>query len=216
MNTCFIVAGRRKLLDDRTLRSLRHPTANGISPLCRGDFLTLPSGAWGANCYLTDYKVIPYAGDASLVPLKVIAFGTSLTRGYGLKEESTYRYLVASYVEKNTERTISTRTFAHSAAYLTDASDAGTLALSAAPSKGDLNGTIPAVEPASGQADEGQADCALKRKDSLQNADLILLDGCINEVNAVLIVAPWTKPEDISKPIPKSIARICSRYLANS
>ena len=157
----------------------------------------LPSGAWGANCYLTDYKVIPYAGDASLVPLKVIAFGTSLTWGDGLKEESTYRYLVASYVGQQTKRTVAMWTFAHSAAYLTDASDAGTLALSAAPSKGDLNGTIPAVEPASGQADEGQADCALKRKDSLQNADLILLDGCINEVNAVLIVAPWTKPEDI-------------------
>jgi hypothetical protein len=157
----------------------------------------LPSGAWGANCYLTDYNVIPYAGDAGLVPLKVIAFGTSLTWGDGLKEESTYRYLVASYVGKQTKRTVAMWTFAHSAAYLTDASDAGTLALSAAPSKGDLNGTIPAVESVSGQTDDGQADCALKRKASLQNADLILLDGCINEVNAVLIVAPWTKPEDI-------------------
>lgn len=153
----------------------------------------LPSGAWGANCNLTDYKVIPYAGDASLLPLKVIAFGTSLTWGDGLKEESTYRYLVASYVAQQTKRTVAMWTFAHSAAYLTDASDAGTLALSAAPSKGDLNGSIPAVEPVSGQADDGQADCALKRKDSLQDADLILLDGCINEVNAVSIVAPWTK-----------------------
>jgi hypothetical protein len=153
----------------------------------------LPSSAWGANCYLTDYKVIPYAGDAGLVPLKVIAFGTSLTWGDGLKEESTYRYLVASYVGQQTKRTVAVWTFAHSAAYLTDASDAGTLALSAAPSKGDLNGSIPAVEPVTGQADDGQADCALNRKDSLRSADLILLDGCINEVNAVLIVAPWTK-----------------------
>ena len=127
----------------------------------------------------------------------MLAFGTSLTWGDGLKQECTYRYLVAGEISERTHRSVELWTFAHSAAYLTDAADAGALALSARPSKGDLNGSIASVSSAGTTSNDGQAECALSSIGSLQDADLIVLDGCVNEVNAVLIVAPWTPSSKI-------------------
>lgn len=73
----------------------------------------------------------------------VIAFGTSLMWGNGLKERDTFRYLVADWLATNTSRAVLLTTYAHSAAVLKDAGDEP---MNPAPTIGDLNNAVPSVD----------------------------------------------------------------------
>jgi hypothetical protein len=121
-------------------------------------------------------------------PVKIIAVGTSLMWGNGLKEKDTFRHLVANWVAERTGQPVMLTTFAHSAALLGPPVPGTVLEGDANWGVGDLNYSVPSVSE--------QIDCAASLPDTT-DVDLILLDGCINEVGAETIPLPWTDPNDL-------------------
>jgi hypothetical protein len=116
--------------------------------------------------------------------------------GDGLKPGETFRSQVAFWVSSQTGRPVQVETFAHSAAHLITGSlqsnpetDISAI-LHAPPDIGDINTPLPSVDQ--------QIDCAAGIK-GLSNSDLILVEGCINDVGAESIVYPWTNTEQLIK-----------------
>ena len=114
--------------------------------------------------------------------LTVLAFGTSVMWGDGLRQENTFRYQVTDWIAAQTNRTVTLATFAHSGALLNTPTSSVTP--NPAPSVGDLNSSLPSVDQ--------QIECASGMGD-LSSASLILVEGCINDVGAESIVYPWTE-----------------------
>jgi hypothetical protein len=129
---------------------------------------------------------VPFAPGTSI--LNVVALGTSLMWGDGLKEEETFRYRVADWLAQQTARPVQLTTFAHSSAYLGDPPPGVTVGPNPAPTIGDINSFVPNVDD--------QIACATSEY-SLSPANLVIVDGCINEVDPYSIVAPWTKTIDL-------------------
>jgi hypothetical protein len=120
--------------------------------------------------------------------LSVVALGTSLTWGDGVKQPDTFRYKVADWITQQTGRPVQLTTFAHSAAILADPPPGVAVGPNPAPTIGDINSAVPSVDD--------QIACATDQY-SLASASLVILDGCINEVNAYLIVAPWESTSEL-------------------
>jgi hypothetical protein len=148
------------------------------------------------DCYLTD--VHPFGGDTShktpVPPLAVAAFGTSVTWGDGLHQANTFRYRVSSWLAQMTQRRVLLWTFAHSDSYLAEI--AGDKEYSPDPYNGALNGNYPTVDQ--------QIDCAVSEF-GLGGADLILVEGCANEVDTKYKRLVWfgTDPEVIRQDAQK-------------
>lgn len=142
------------------------------------------------RCVPTDVTVRKANPSMTGQPVKVIAFGTSLMWGNGLKEPDTFRYLVADWVAERTGRPVALTTFAHSAALLGLPATGAVLEGNSDWAVGDLNYSVPTVHQ--------QIDCATSLPDTA-DADLILLEGCINEVGAESIPLPWTNAIDLKK-----------------
>lgn len=158
-------------------------------------------GCWSTDNYVTQHISIGSAQPSANKPaevqspfpsgsriLSVVALGTSLMWGDGLKQPDTFRYEVANWITQQTARPVQLTTFAHSAAYLDGPPPDVTVGPNPAPWVGDINWNVPSVDD--------QITCATGQY-QLASADLILLDGCINEVNAYLIVAPWENTSDL-------------------
>jgi hypothetical protein len=140
---------------------------------------------------VTDTVVVtPADRNVTGQPLKMIAFGTSLMWGNGLKGPHTFRYLVAESVAEKSGRPVALTTFAHSAALLGVPQPGADLEGDSNWDVGDLNYSLPAVHQ--------QIDCAAGLPET-KDADLILMDGCINEVGAESIPLPWTDPNDLKQ-----------------
>lgn len=148
------------------------------------------------NCTPTDASPV-WKGNGA--PLKVLALGTSLMWGNGLKLPRTFRYQVAEEVAKRTGRPVQLTTFAHSAALLGLAGQGASTEGVSTWTWGDLNYSEPSVHD--------QMDCAADAT-ATSDADLILLDGCINEVGAESIPLPWTKPADLEDRTKKACGRM--------
>lgn len=147
--------------------------------------------AFSETCYLTNFSSFPSPSSNSAGPLNVVALGSSVMWGDGLHTEHTFRYQVAEWLATTTDKPVRLWTFAHSAAFLKVISGTGTL--SPDPRVGALNGNWPeGVYPAVTE----QVNCAAGRH-SLGDANLVLVDGCINEVNAETIVDPRTDTDDL-------------------
>jgi hypothetical protein len=144
----------------------------------------------GQNCSQTDSYSTPVRNDGrpDVVKLRIIAFGTSLMWGNGLRQNETFRHVLTDWVAEETARPVELTTFAHSGALLTRASQQGAIPENPALSIGDLNASLPTVDE--------QIDCAAATA-GLDKADLILIEGCINDVGAEDIVYPWTDPQQL-------------------
>jgi hypothetical protein len=127
-------------------------------------------------------------------PLVMLAFGDSPMWGNGLEDAHKYVHLVAQYVADGTGRTVKLITYAHSGANIADETDScyePIIPAKGIPS-GDLNAGLPTVL---------QQEEAAAASRNYQEAELILVDGCINDVNAEKIALPFPfsglKPEDV-------------------
>lgn len=118
-------------------------------------------------------------------PLTMLAFGDSAMWGNGLKDDSKYAHLVAQYVAEGTGRSVKLITYAHSGAKIADDSNSCYEPLISSDQRppGDLNAGLPTTL---------QQEAAAARQ--YQDAELVLLDGCINDVN----------PEKVALPFPLS------------
>jgi hypothetical protein len=135
----------------------------------------------------TDSVLRPGLG-ATGTPLTILAFGTSVMWGNGLNQSDTFRYKVADWIATQASMPVQLTTFAHSSALLSPPEPGESVAANPAPWIGDLNNSLPSVDE--------QIECAANSP-SFSRADLVLAEGCINEVGAESIVYPWTGTNDL-------------------
>lgn len=145
-----------------------------------------------SNCAPTNSVVLPETSAPQGIPLKVLAFGTSLMWDNGVTNQHSFRYLVAKKLSADTSRRVALTTFAHSAALLGVPEPGTKLEGDASWNLGDLNSSEPTVHD--------QIECAAGSANTAE-ADLILVDGCINEVGAESIPLPWTQKDELRKRI---------------
>lgn len=126
--------------------------------------------------------------------LTMLTFGDSAMWGNGLKDSYKYAYLVAQYVADGTGRSVHLVSYAHSGANLAIETDSCYEPMIASDSRppGDLNAGLP-----TGLQQASNAAVVARYND----AELILLDGCINDVGAEKIALPFpfsrSTPEEI-------------------
>jgi hypothetical protein len=123
--------------------------------------------------------------------LKIVTLGDSVVWGNGNTEPNKFAVKVAHDLANATGRPAMVVAYAHSGAKLYDGSDHESLVpVDGSVFQMDLNSEGPTTYE--------QATCAAS-KDS--DAEVVLLDGCINEVGATHIALPlpfnWTTPEKI-------------------
>jgi len=161
----------------------------------------------GAQCYQTlhqDFRP-QGSGSATLVnplphddtkPLTIIALGDSVVWGNGDDLPHKFALNVSQRTADLTRRDVQLFSFAHSAAVLVGTDGALVPSLGGI-DQGDPNSSQPNIK--------WSADCASK---VLPEAELVLVDGCINDVHAENIAIPW--PFDWT-----SVEEIRDRVFAN-
>src|SRR5947208_5900513 len=107
-------------------------------------------------------------------PLNLLVLGDSISWGQGLKEEHKAWYLVKSWLQQNTGREVRERIEAHSGAVI------GTVNQSEPAAFSDLNGELSRAYPTI----HGQLDHALKMYADPASVDLVIVDGCINDLDS--------------------------------
>jgi len=153
--------------------------------LCAGSQKTQGQTCLPTDTYLTGGTTTSKAGPPTL---QIVAIGTSVMWGNGLREKQTFRHQVADWLALQTGRPVELTTFAHSGSLLVRESASGTILQNPALAIGDLNASLPTVDE--------QIDCAAATPNS-PNPDLILIEGCINDVGAEDIVYPWTNSDEL-------------------
>jgi hypothetical protein len=137
-------------------------------------------------------------------PLKMLTLGDSAMWGNGLRYWNKYSYKVAQDVANATGRTVNLVSFAHSGANLSNEansdyeplmpSDGGT-------PPGDLNAGLPTTI---------QQEACAHTDPCSSDAEIILLDGCINEVGAQRIALPFSLSGATVREIAQRSHQWCS------
>jgi hypothetical protein len=142
--------------------------------------------------------------------LTVVALGDSVVWGNGLKNPNKFIMLAGQQIADATQRTVQIISFAHSAAKLALHSDPG-----GTPSPD--NGYVP-MRPEDNNVPQGdlnysypttteQADCAGV---AYAGAEIVVLDGCINEVGATDIALPPIFNHTSKEQIEERVFQYCS------
>jgi hypothetical protein len=183
----------------QALDALRQPCVHPGTPAAE----TVPTRAFEVSPKRTGQTLANPRRPGLLTPLTMLAFGDSAMWGNGLRDDSKYVHLVAQYVADATGRSVRLVTYAHSGARIADESDSCYEPLTASDQRppGDLNAGLPTTL---------QQEAAAARQ--YGSAELVLLDGCINDVS----------PEKVALPFPLSgagkeeIARRAHRWCSDS
>jgi hypothetical protein len=148
--------------------------------------------------------ILPHKGPQTLVnplnptdtsPLTILSLGDSAMWGNGLDNNHKYAHQVAQHVANATGRTVNLVAYAHSGANLSTEAKQSYEPLIASDNgrpPGDPNAGLPTTVQ--------QEGCA---KTDYPNAEIILLDGCINDVSALAIGLPFplsgAEPDEIKR-----------------
>jgi lysophospholipase L1-like esterase len=120
-------------------------------------------------------------------PLNLLVLGDSISWGQGLKEEHKAWYLVKSWLQQNTGREVRERIEAHSGAVI------GTVNQSEPRAFSDLDGELSRAYPTI----HGQLDHALKMYADPTSIDLVIVDGCINDLDSRRLLNAANTPDGI-------------------
>ena len=139
----------------------------------------------------------------------MLVLGDSILWGQGLKREHKSWYLVKQWLEESARVRVNERIEAHAGAVI---GTAGT----APPKTLTLYGEISSAWPTL----HDQVDDALRGLDDPSQVDLVLVDGCINDVNARRFMNAANTPEGIealahekcSAPVAGLLNRIASSF----
>ena len=107
-------------------------------------------------------------------PFNLLVLGDSITWGQGLRDEHKAWYQVKTWLEDSAGRKVSERVEAHSGAVIGSPGDSGGNPVP--PLDGEVNRGLPSVN--------NQIDNALRSYADPSQVDLVLVDGCINDVDA--------------------------------
>lgn len=120
-------------------------------------------------------------------PLNLVVLGDSISWGQGLKDEHKTWYLIKAWLEQNTGRAVRATVEAHSGAVIGSPDDAnGT-------SRWDLDGELSRAYPTI----NGQLDNAVKRFADPKQVDLVLVNGCINDLDSRRLLNAAHTPDNI-------------------
>ena len=120
-------------------------------------------------------------------PLNLLVLGDSISWGQGLKDEHKAWYLVKSWLQQNTGREVRERIEAHSGAVIGTPNQSEQISLS------DLNGELSRAYPTI----HGQVDHALKMYADPASVDLVIVDGCINDLDSRRLLNAANTPDGI-------------------
>ncbi len=146
---------------------------------------------------------------ASPRELNMLVLGDSILWGQGLKEEHKSWYLVKKWLEDTTGMRVRERIEAHAGAVVgtSGAAPPKTLTL-----YGEISSAWPTLHD--------QVDDALRALDDPATVDLVLIDGCINDVNARRFLNAANTPEGIKAlarekcgaPVETLLARVADSF----
>ncbi|MEP6912663.1 MAG: SGNH/GDSL hydrolase family protein [bacterium] len=127
-------------------------------------------------------------------PLQMLVLGDSIMWGQGLKPEQKFTWRVKCWLQEKTGREVQTRVEAHSGALLSGASATPPRFKS---NDGEVNLPFPTINE--------QVDNALRfYGESRSKVDLILVDGCINDVDVSNLLNAGTTAEWMRERITTS------------
>ena len=122
-------------------------------------------------------------------PLNMLVLGDSILWGQGLKDEHKTWFLVKSWLEQNSGREVHEKIEAHSGAVVGTPGDAGDNNSGAVDLDGELSRAYPTVN--------NQLDHALKTYSDPAQVDLVLVDGCINDLDSRRLLNAANTPDKI-------------------
>jgi lysophospholipase L1-like esterase len=125
------------------------------------------------------------AGDDKHFNLLVL--GDSIAWGQGLRQEHKAWYLVKTWLEKNGGRQVHERVEAHSGAVIGSVGDSA--GNSVPPQDGEVNRGLPSVND--------QINNALRSYVDPARVDLVIVDGCINDLDARRLLNAVNTPDGI-------------------
>jgi lysophospholipase L1-like esterase len=153
----------------------------------------------------------PPVGERPVNPneLNMVVLGDSILWGQGLKKEHKSWYLIKQWLEESARVRVNERVEAHAGAVI------GTVG-TAPPKTLTLYGEISSAWPTL----HDQVDDALRGLDDPAVVDLVLVDGCINDVNARRFMNAANTPEGIealarekcAAPVEGLLNRIASSF----
>lgn len=151
------------------------------------------------------------AGDnsAGKHELNMLVLGDSILWGQGLKQEHKSWYLVKTWLEQTNGSLVSEKVHAHAGAVIGAAGASPSRSLNL---HGEINSGWPTLHD--------QIDDALKSFADPSQADLVLVNGCINDVNARRFLNAANAPEEIQAlarekcgvPVEGLLSRIASSF----
>ncbi len=143
-------------------------------------------------------------------PLNLLVLGDSILWGQGLKEEHKAWYQVKTWLEQTTSREVRAKIEAHSGAVIGsggDPPDSSTVWID-----GEINRAVPTVSE--------QVNYALRSYTDRSQVDLVLVDGCINDIDARRLLNASNTPAGIRElaqakcgvPVEALLERIASSF----
>lgn len=144
------------------------------------------------------------------LPLNLVVLGDSISWGQGLKDEHKAWYLVKSWLQQNTRREVRERIEAHSGAVI------GATGLAEPAEFAYLDGELSRAYPTI----HGQLDRAIKSYADPSQVDLVLVDGCINDLDSRRLLNAANTPDQIRElaqakcgaPVEALLVRITSAF----
>jgi lysophospholipase L1-like esterase len=122
-------------------------------------------------------------------PLNMLVLGDSISWGQGLKDEHKAWHLTQTWLKETTGRDVRERIEAHSGAVIGSAEERRVSSNSLL--DGEVNRAVPTVNE--------QIDEALKSYADPSQVDLVLVDGCINDVDARRLLNAVNTPDEIHR-----------------
>jgi hypothetical protein len=122
-------------------------------------------------------------------PINLLVLGDSISWGQGLKDEHKAWYLVKSWLEQKTGREVRVQVEAHSGAVIGGVGDGSTDPRTNFALDGELSRAQPTINDQVDNARAAMADPAL--------VDLVLANGCINDVDSRQLLNAANTPDHI-------------------
>lgn len=149
------------------------------------------------------------AAGSSPREINMLVLGDSILWGQGLNERNKSWYLVKTWLETTTGLTLREKVEAHAGAMI---GSAGAEVPKSLTIHGEINSAYPTLHD--------QIDDAIRSYVDPSRVDLVLVDGCINDVNARRFLNAANSPEDIQilarekcgEPVEQLLSRIASLF----
>lgn len=147
--------------------------------------------ALAAIAALLLFSTAGYAQNSKQRPLNLLVLGDSISWGQGLRDEHKASYLVKSWLQQQTGREVRELIEAHSGAVIGSVeATADTAALDAATTlDGELSRASPTIND--------QIDSAVKAYTNPSLVDLVLVNGCINDLDSRRLLNAANTPDNI-------------------